>query len=333
MSKAPKVFVAHPIPQVALDRLREVADVDIFATRHRDITVQELETAVRRADYVFCMPDTPVTESMVAANPNLTGYGVPFVNPGVHAIAACEAAGIKLLPCVNSDEVIDGNRRATADLLVTLLLCLAYRVVEADKYSRGTGYFQEMSMNLMGQGCENRIVSLIGLGRIGRFAVPRLRAFGLHVVYTKRKRLAAEDESALEIEWVPTTDELIRRGDFVAMLANYEPSNVKLMGEREFKLMKPEAYFINTARGRLVDEEAMIRALQDGTIAGAGLDVFWNEPPVVREAFIPEALRKLDNVVLAPHNGGATWDSRSRQTLAIADAIVADIRAQASDAD
>jgi glyoxylate reductase len=100
------------------------------------------------------------------------------------------------------------------------------------------------------------------------------------------------------------------------------------MGEREFKLMKPTAYFINVARGRLVDEEAMIRALQDGTIAGAGLDVFWNEPPTTHDAFIPEALRQLDNVVLVPHNGGATWDSRGRQTLAIANRIVEDIEAR-----
>jgi phosphoglycerate dehydrogenase-like enzyme len=97
------------------------------------------------------------------------------------------------------------------------------------------------------------------------------------------------------------------------------------MGAREFALMKPSAYFVNVGRGRLVDEDAMIEALEDGTIAGAGLDVFWNEPPTVHNAFIPERLRKLDNVVLAPHNGGATYDSRGRQTLAIAGAIVDDI--------
>jgi glyoxylate reductase len=97
------------------------------------------------------------------------------------------------------------------------------------------------------------------------------------------------------------------------------------MGEREFKLMKPTAYFVNTGRGRLVDEPAMIRALQDGTIAGAGLDVFWNEPPVVHDPFVPKELRKLDNVVLAPHNGGATWESRGRQTTYMAEVIVAAI--------
>jgi glyoxylate reductase len=265
---------------------------------------------------------------MVKANPNLKGYGVSRIREDLHAVAACEAAGVKLLEAETTDEIVDGNRRATADLMVALLLCLAYRVVESDRYSRATGYFQEMTMDLMGQGCEGRTVSLIGLGRVGRFAVPRLRALELEVLYTKRNRLPKEDERALGIEWVTSRDELISRGDYVSMLANFEEANLKLMGEREFKLMKPTAYFINVARGRLVDEEAMIRALQDGTIAGAGLDVFWNEPPTTHDAFIPAALRQLDNVVLVPHNGGATWDSRTRQTLAVANRIVADIEAR-----
>ena len=94
-----------------------------------------------------------------------------------------------------------------------------------------------------------------------------------------------------------------------------------------FALMKSNAVFINTARGRLVDEPALIRALQDGTIAGAGLDVYWDEPPVTHDPHVPVALRKLDNVVLAPHNGGATWDSRGAQTSAIARSIVTAIKA------
>lgn len=324
----PKVFVAHPIPTVAVDRLREFAEVELWDGHHRDITVAELEAAARRSDYIFCMHQTPVTESMIAANPEIKGYGVSRIEPEVHAVAACEAAGVKLLEGENTDEIVDGNRRATADVMVALLLCLAYRVVEADRYSRATGYFQEMTTDLMGVGCTGKTVSLIGLGRVGSFAAPRLRALEMQVLYTKRNRLSPEDEKELGVEFVEDRDELISRGDFVSMLANYEESNLKLMGAREFGLMKPTAHFINVGRGRLVDEDAMIEALQHGTIAGAGLDVFWNEPPVVHDAYIPEALRKLDNVVLLPHNGGATWDSRGRQTLAIANAIIADIVAR-----
>lgn len=332
MSERPKVFIAHPIPGVAIDRLREHAEVEVFAGHYRDINVDELESAVRRSDYVFCMHQTPVTESMVAANPNLKGYGVSHISPEHHAVAACEAAGVKLLEGSNADEIIDGNRRATADLMVALILCLAYRVVEADRYSRATGYFQEMTMDLMGQGCEGRVVSLIGLGRVGKFAAPRLRSFGLKVLYTKRTRLSPAEELELGVEWVEDIDTLIAHGDFVSMLANYEPANEKMMGRAEFELMKPEAYFVNVGRGRLVDEDAMVEILEAGRIAGAGLEVFWNEPPTVPDAYIPQRLRKLDNVILQPHNGGATWDSRGRQTLAIADAIIADIDVRKSGA-
>jgi glyoxylate reductase len=323
----PRIFVAQPVPDVAIARLREVGDVEVFPWSHREISVGELESAVRRSDYVFCMHQTPVTASMVAANPKLKGYGVAERRSDTQDIAACEAAGIKLLAADNTDEIIDGNRRATADLMVGLLLCLAYRIVDADRYSRAKGWFQEMTMDLMGLGCTGKTVSLIGLGRVGRFAVPRLRSLEMQVLYTKRNRLTKEDEEDIGVAWVEDMDELISRGDYVSMLANFEPSNYMMMGKREFALMKPTAYFINVGRGRLVDEEAMIDALERKAIAGAGLDVFFSEPPVVHDAFIPEALRKLDNVILVPHNGGATWDSRGRQTLAIAEAIARDILA------
>lgn len=327
-TERPRVFIAHPIPRPAIQRLAEYADVEVYDEPHRDITVAELEAAARRSDYIFCMHQTPVTASMVAANPALRGYGVSSISPDHHDVAACEAAGIRLLVGEQDEVITRGNRRATADLMVAMVLDLAYRVVEADDYCRRLGYFQEMTMDLMGVGCEDKVCSLIGLGLVGEYAVPRLKAFGLTVLYTKRNRLPSETEEVLGVEWVPDRDELIARGDFVCMLANYEPANEKLMAGREFALMKPSAYFVNVGRGRLVDEEAMIEALEQGAIAGAGLDVFWNEPPVVHNAFVPERLRRLDNVVLAPHNGGATYDSRGRQTLAIAGAIIDDILAR-----
>jgi glyoxylate reductase len=328
---APRIFVSQPVPEVALNRLREYGDVEVFPWSHREPSIAELESAVRRCDYVFCMHSTPISESMVEANPNLKGYGVAAVRPDVHALEALQRAGIKLLiatrpqPSVDDGWSLNGyglNPRATADLMVTLLLNLAYRVVEADHYCRRNGFFQEMTMDLMGQGCTGKTVSLYGLGKVARQAVRKLRALDMNVLYTKRTRLPGSEETELGVEWVGDPDELIARGDYVCMLVNYEEANLRLMGEREFALMKPTAYFINVGRGRLVDENAMIRALQNGFIAGAGLDVFWHEPPVAHDPYIPLALRKLDNVVLTPHNGGATFDSRGAQTLAIADAIV-----------
>jgi glyoxylate reductase len=217
--------------------------------------------------------------------------------------------------------------------MVALLLNCAYRVVEADRFCRGTGYFQEQTMAFMGEGVTGKTVSLWGLGKVARHAIRKLRALDMNVLYNKRTRLDKEEEEELGIEWVGDVDELISEADYLSMLVSYEPSNFQIMGAREFSLMKPSAYFINVGRGRLVDEEAMIKALQDGTIAGAGLDVFWNEPsseydPIDFDPYIPEALRKMDNVVLTPHNGGATHDSRRRGTVAISDAIIEDIIAR-----
>ncbi|HTW10667.1 MAG TPA: NAD(P)-dependent oxidoreductase [Acidimicrobiales bacterium] len=343
----PRVFVPQPIPEVGLARLREFSDVEVWPYMHRAISVPELGSAVARSDYLLGWPHSmPITKSMIEANPNLRGIAVHEIpntsganlRKDLEGVAAAREAGIAFLvppraPQPPEDAGGRGypwpdyalNPRCTSDLLVGLVLNLAYRIVEADKYCRGTGYFQEQTMAFMGQGCTGKTVALWGLGKVARHAVRKFRALDMDVVYNKRTRLDKEDEEELGVEWVGETDALISMADYLCMLVNFEPSNTKLMGEREFGLMKPTAYFINVGRGRLVDEEAMVRALQDRTIAGAGLDVFWEEPPVVLAAHIPDALRKLDNVVLTPHNGGATHDSRGRGALSLANVIVDDI--------
>ena len=321
------MFVVQPIPEVALDILREVADVEVYPYTDRQITTDELANAARRADYLFAMHETTITREVVLANPKLRGIGIGGRYPETVDLDACDAAGIPLLtsprPAAGGYTLVS---KTTADLTVAMLLCLAYRLVEADDYTRAGGFRQEQTMALMGIGCPGKTVGLIGLGKVGRLMVPRLRAFELEVLYTKRSRLPVDEEQTLGIEWVDDKTDILRRSDFVCMEASYNPSTHLMIGAPELKLMKPTAYFMNTGRGRLVDEVALIAALQDGTIAGAGLDVFWNEPPVSHDPFVPVALRKLDNVVLAPHNGGATWDSRGAQTSAIARNIVAHIK-------
>src|SRR3984893_15512651 len=323
----PKVFVAQPIPEVALDVLREAADIDVYPYMDRQISVDELVANAKRSDWLFVLHETNVTAEVIYANPNLQGIGAMASSD---PLIDMDAANARKIPIVLEDPkaTFPGVAPTTADLTMAMLLGLAYRLVESDRYTRAGGFRQEQTMALMGIGCPGKTVDLIGLGRVGKLMVPRLLAFELHVLYTKPTRLTSDEERTLGVEWVEHQDHILRRSDFVCMEASYNPNTHELVGKRELHLMKPTAYFINTGRGRLVNESALIEALQDGTIAGAGLDVFWNEPPVSHDPFVPLALRKLDNVVLAPHNGGATWDSRGAQTSAIARNIVAHIKGE-----
>jgi glyoxylate reductase len=164
-------------------------------------------------------------------------------------VAACEEAGIALLWPDEAGQARARtlNAKATADLTVAMVLCLAYRVVDSHTYTKGGGFRQEMTMDLMGTGCTGKTAGVIGLGVVGSQLVPRLQAFEMEVLYTKRTRLSPDEELALGVTWADK-DDLLARSDFVCMMANYNPSAHMLLGEREFQLMQPSAYFVNTTQ-------------------------------------------------------------------------------------
>ena len=323
----PRVFVVQPVPDVAIDILRGVADVEIYPYMDRQISPAELASFARKVDYIFAMHETTVTEEVFAANPSLRGVVLAGRHSDTVDFDAAQRYGVPILTAAALAPPSLRVSRATADLAVGMIIDLAYRISEADRYTRCGGFRQEQTMALMGIGCTGRSVGLIGMGKVALFMGPRLRALEMDVFYTKRSRLPVEEESALGVTWMPHHDDILQTCDFVSLQCSYNPSTHLLIGERELGLMKPSAYFINTARGRIVDEPALIKALQQGAIAGAGLDVFWHEPPV-SDPWVPPEFYKLDNVVLAPHNGGATWDSRGEMTSRIAQTIVADIKGE-----
>ena len=257
----PKVFVAQPIPQVALDVLREAADVEVYPYMDRQISIDELVASARRSDWLFVLHETNVTAEVIRANPNLKGIGaMASSNP----LIDMEAANARKIPVVlDNQATLPGVAPTTADLTMAMLLGLAYRLVEADRDTRGGKFRQEQTLALMGVGCPGRTVGLIGMGRLGENMATRIRAFGMHAVYTKRTRLSPKREQELSVEWTPDLDDLIKRSDFVCLVCDYNPSTHKLIGKRELDLMKPEAFLINTARGRIVDEPELIRALQE----------------------------------------------------------------------
>jgi glyoxylate reductase len=305
----PKVFVVQPIMDVGREALQEFADVTVHESE-RMIGRPDLIDGVRECDYIWMLGDTPIDAEVMDAAPELKGIATMALFPNVVDV---EAATARKLPVTVVPHVI---RRTTCDLTLAHILGLAWRLVEADRFTRDGGFHQEQSTSFLTTGLEDKVVGMIGVGDIGTEIVKRVRAFETDVIYTKRNRLPEKTEHELGLTWVDDLDELLRRSDFVVLMTTYNKTTHKLIGAREFELMKPSAFFVNTARGRIVDERALVEALREGHIAGAGLDVYWTEPPIGEPAPSPE-LFEFDNVILTPHIGSATVDARTKMALAV----------------
>lgn len=314
----PKVFVVQPIMEVGVEALAEFADAEIFQSE-RMITRSELLRGIADSEFIFMLGDTPIDEEVIAASPRLKGIATMALFPNVVDVAAATARGI---PVTVVPHLIT---RTTCDLTLAILLGLAWRLIEADRFTREGRFHQEQSTSFLTTELAGKVVGMIGLGEIGEEIVKRVRAFDMEVVYTKRNRLSPEREQTLGVTWLIGLDEVLRAADFVVMMTTYNPSTHLLIGARELDLMKPTAFFINTARGRIVDEGALVNALREHRIAGAGLDVYWQEPPVSEPAPNPE-LFDFPNVILTPHIGSATREARNAMTMAVVENLRAMVR-------
>jgi glyoxylate reductase len=311
----PKVFAVQPVMEVGRRALEEIADVEVFDS-YRMISKPELLHSARDCDYIWMLGDTPIDEEVIASNENLKGIATMALFPNVVDVEAATDRGI---PVTVVPHVIT---KTTCDLTCALVIGLAWRLVEADAFVRAGRFHQEQSTTFLTHELAGKVVGMVGLGAIGTEIVKRLRAFEMEIVYTKRNRLPEQEEAELGVEWEEDRDELLRRADFVVLMTTYNKTTHKLIGEREFKLMKSSAFFVNAARGRIVDEPALIEALRDGEIAGAGLDVYWNEPPISEPAPSAE-LFAFDNVILTPHMGSATHEAREKMALAVVENLKA----------
>jgi glyoxylate reductase len=318
----PKVFVVQPIMDVGRRALEEFADIDVFESE-RMISRPELIHGVGDSDYVWMLGDTPIDAEVMDAAPDLKGIATMALFPNVVDVEAATARG---LPVTVVPHVIT---KTTCDLTLAHIIGLAWRIVEADRFTRCGRFHQEQSTSFLTTELAGKVVGMIGVGEIGTEIVRRLRAFEMEITYTKRNRLAQNVERELGLTWIADLDQLLQGADFVVLMTTYNETTHKLIGAREFDLMKPTAFFVNTARGRIVDEPALVEALREGKIAGAGLDVYWNEPPVSEPAPSPE-LFEFDNVILTPHIGSATVEARTKMALAVVEnlrAMVAGERA------
>jgi len=312
-----RIFVTRDIPTVGLDRLRQCAGFDVAVHARPDAIGREaLLEGVRGATaIVSLLSDRIDGEVMDAAGDPLVvvaNYAVGYDNVDV---AAADERGIFV---TNTPGVLT---EATADLAFGLLLAAARRLVEADAFTRA-GRFAGWGPKLMlGMDLHGATLGIVGMGRIGQAVARRARGFGMDLLYCSRRRLPSDIEDELGVRSVGL-DELLRRSDAVTLHVPGGPATRHMLGERELGLMRPGAVLVNTARGPVVDESALVAALRDGRLRAAGLDVFEDEPRLVA------GLVDLPNVVLAPHIGSATDGTRSKMALMAAENVVAALAGQ-----
>ena len=307
----PRVFVTQPVSERALTRLRAVARVAVFADSSRIIPKRTLIAQVRKADILFCLLHDTIDRAVISANPNLRLIAAQSITPSNIDVAAATAHRI---PVTVTAPV---TTEATADLTFGLMLAVARRVVEGDRIARAGKFPGGQSAHLMGSYVWGKTVGLIGGGGlIGKAVARRAHGFSMRVLYWTPRRKPEREEREAGLTYVPF-ERLLSESDFVSIHSPLKKETFHQISTREFRLMRKTAYLINTARGAIVDEAALVRALAKKQIAGVGLDVFEHEPN------IDPALKRMSNVVLTPHLGSAVPEVREEMANIVVDNIVA----------
>jgi glyoxylate reductase len=306
-----RVYITQPVAASAMERLRGMAHVHLNPDPTHIMTREELQAAASASDILFCLLQDTIDAEVIGANPGLRAIASMKITPSDIDVAAATARRIPVtvIPPIVTE--------ATADLHFGLLLAVARRIVEGDRALRGGVFPGGQSMRFEGAGVAGKTIGLIGGGgRIGRAVARRARGFSMRTVYWGPRRITETEERELGLRYLPL-DELLAESDFVSVHAPLKPETLHLIGEREIGLMKRSAFLVNTARGPVVDERALVLALGEGLIAGAGLDVFEREPEV--EA----SLLEMANVVLTPHLGSAVGELRESMAHIVVDNIAA----------
>ena len=261
----PRVFVTQPIAESALKRLREIADVEVNPDSSRVLDKPALIEAVKRCDILISLLHDTVDADVLAANPNLKAVSsMNITRDGIDVDAATQRS----IPVTNIPAIVTD---ATADIAFGLLLAVARNIALGDRLFRSGVYPGSQSNHLAGAAVSGRTLGLVGFGRIGQAVARRGRGFDMKIVYADPRRLPPQVENNFEARY-RSLDELLREADFVSLHPQLSPDTRHLMSDRQFGLMKPTAFVINTSRGPVIDEAALIRALTEKKIAGAGLD-------------------------------------------------------------
>ena len=314
MTDRPKILVTQKVPDPAYPPLEAIGDVEANMEEGSIWPYEELLQRGPGHDYIYSLLtdniDARFLEACAASTPRLkmvANMAVGFNNIDVETATRLRIA-VSNTPGVLSD--------TTADLAFALLMATARRIPEAERFLRAGKYKGWGPLLFCGADVHGSTLGLIGAGRIGKLVARRSSSFDMKVLYYDVYRMQPEEEATYHMTYMPMED-VLGQSDFISVHTPYMPSTHHLISERELKMMKPTAMLINTARGPIVDEKALVRALQSKTIAAAGLDVFENEPAVEPE------LLSMENVVLLPHIASASLKTRTLMATMASDNIVA----------
>jgi glyoxylate reductase len=318
-SGAMRILMTQVVPQPAIDLLRREIEedgvLDINPEADTIWTKPQLIEQLRAGDYtaLYSMLTNRIDAEVLDAAPGLRIVANMAVGYNNVDLPEATRRGIAV---TNTPGVLTDT---TADFAWSLLMAAARRVVEGDRFTRAGRFHGWGPLMMVGTDVHGKTLGIVGFGRIGRAVARRAGGFAMRVLYFDRSPADPETEAALNASSV-SLEQLLAESDFVSLHTDYNPETHHLIGEPELAMMKPGSYLINTARGAIVDEAALVQALQSGNLAGAGLDVFEREPEIHPE------LLTLENAVLAPHIASASMETRTAMALMAAENVLAALR-------
>ena len=302
----PKIFVTRMLPDLVMEKLNEHFVVNVNP-EDRALSKEEIKLGIIDCDILLCLLSDTIDSDIISCNPNLKGivnYAVGFNNIDVKCATRLN------IPVTNTPGVLT---ETTADMAWALMFSVARRIVESDKFTREGKFKGWAPKLLLGADIYGKTLGIIGAGRIGIAVAKRTLGFNMKVLYSDNN---SEIENTIKAEEVDL-EKLLKESDFVSLHVPMLPKTKHLIGEKELKIMKDTAILINTSRGAVIDEKILLKALQENWIAGAGLDVYENEPKLI------EGLIDCDNVVLAPHIASASVETRTNMGFIAAENAIA----------
>jgi len=298
-----KVLVTHRIPEEGLAMLNKNFNITLPEGKH--FSTEELEKMIPEYDALIPVFGFKIDKSLINKGKKLkviANFGVGYNNIDV------EAATEQRIIVTNTPKTVI---EPTAELAFALLLSLTRRVAELDQKLKNKADVEWEVMANLGHTLENKTLGIIGMGNIGRSFAHKAQAFGMNIIYNTRSPLNYTDEKIYQSTYV-SLEELLKKSDIISLHTPLTEKTQHLLDDQSFQKMKKGTFIINTARGAIIDEQALIKHLQNGHLGGAGLDVFEFEPK------ISEELLEMDNVVLAPHVGTANYETRKAMAEEVA---------------